>query len=178
MLNKVIGFALFVLLLVAGWPQIMKRLEFQSAAPTPQVAALVEERPKPSAAVSVAAPARVVLTSGAGGHYRTDAEINGRPLSVLVDTGATSVALRYSDARNLGLVVPGDRFDVSAKTANGMVKGIRVRINSIRIGGISVRDVDALVLPDEALSENLLGMSFLGKLHRFEANAGRLILED
>ena len=57
------------------------------------------------------------------------------------------------------------------------MKAARTRIALIDVGGLLVRDVDALVLPDEALSENLLGLSFLSKLKRFEYANGQLVLE-
>jgi aspartyl protease family protein len=62
-------------------------------------------------------------------------------------------------------------------TANGTVKAARTRLAMLDIGGLIVRDVDAMVLPDQALSENLLGLSFLSKLKRFEYANGQLVLE-
>ncbi|MBN8985158.1 MAG: retroviral-like aspartic protease family protein, partial [Rhizobiales bacterium] len=53
----------------------------------------------------------------------------------------------------------------------------RTRLAMVQIGDLIVRDVDAMVLPDEALSQNLLGLSFLGKLKRFEFAGGRMVLE-
>jgi aspartyl protease family protein len=62
-------------------------------------------------------------------------------------------------------------------TANGKVKAARTRIAMLEVGGLVVRDVDAMVLPDEALSENLLGLSFLSRLKRFEYSNGQMVLE-
>ena len=67
--------------------------------------------------------------------------------------------------------------NTSVSTANGTIKAARTRLAMVELGGIVVRDVDAMVLPDEALSENLLGLSFLSKLKRFEYANGRLVLE-
>ncbi len=67
---------------------------------------------------------------------------------------------------------------VSGETANGTVRGAPVRLDMVEIGGLMLRNVTAVVLPDEALSENLLGLSFLSRLHRFEYRDGRLVLED
>jgi aspartyl protease family protein len=119
----------------------------------------------------------VRLSADRNGHYFTEAEINNRRLGVLVDTGATFVALRYEDARSLGLVFPGDAFDVGIRTANGNGRARRVQIRSVSIGPITVRDVDALVLEQGALGTNLLGMSFLKRLARFEVQRGKLELE-
>jgi aspartyl protease family protein len=62
-------------------------------------------------------------------------------------------------------------------TANGTIKAARARLDRVEVGGLVVRDVDAMVLPDEALSENLLGLSFLSKLRRFEYANGTMVLE-
>ena len=59
------------------------------------------------------------ISADRNGHYVSDIQVNGRTLNAIVDTGATLVALRYEDARALGLVFPGDRFDVGVRTANG-----------------------------------------------------------
>ena len=68
-------------------------------------------------------------------------------------------------------------YNATVSTANGTIKAARTRIAMLEVGGMIVRDVDAMVLPDEALSENLLGLSFLSKLRRFEYANGRLVLE-
>ena len=111
------------------------------------------------------------------GHYTADIEINGRRFSSLVDTGATSVALRYEDARALGLVFPGDNFDVQVRTANGIAKAKRVELRSVRLGTITVRDVEGLVMSEGLLGQNLLGMSFLKRLSKVEVQRGQLVLE-
>lgn len=112
------------------------------------------------------------------GHHVTDVEFNGRRFRALIDTGATLVALRYEDARALGVIVPGDRYDSRVNTANGTAQAKRVRLRSVRIGPISVSNVDAMVLEEGALAQNLLGMSFLRRLSRFEIRRGVLELED
>jgi aspartyl protease family protein len=95
----------------------------------------------------------------------------------VVDTGATQIALRESDAARLGFHPTPRDYSIRVHTANGMTRAAVVRLRMVEIGGIVVRDVDAMVLPDEALSENLLGLSFLSKLKRFEYAKGQLILE-
>jgi aspartyl protease family protein len=66
---------------------------------------------------------------------------------------------------------------VEVKTANGSVHAAATQLGMVEIGGVMVRDVAALVLPDQVLSENLLGMSFLSRLRRFEYGDGKLVLE-
>ncbi len=111
------------------------------------------------------------------GHYSSDIEINGRRVNALVDTGATQVAIRYEDARALGLVFPGDNFDVQVRTANGIAKAKRVELRQVRLGTITVRDVEGLVMSEGLLGQTLLGMSFLKRLSRVEVQRGQLVLE-
>jgi aspartyl protease family protein len=63
------------------------------------------------------------------------------------------------------------------QTANGTVRAAPVTINRVEIGSIAIRDVSAMVLPEGALADNLLGMTFLSRLHRYEYANGRLVLE-
>jgi aspartyl protease family protein len=112
-----------------------------------------------------------------GGHYTSDVEFNGRRFRAIVDTGATLVALRYEDARALGVVTPSDRFDIKVNTANGVTRAKRVQLRSVQIGSIRIDNVDAMVLEEGALGQNLLGMSFLRRLARFEVKRGVLELE-
>jgi aspartyl protease family protein len=111
------------------------------------------------------------------GHYASRIEVNGRTLNALIDTGATLVILRYEDARPLGVVFPGDKFDVGVRTANGTGRARRVELRSVRLGPISINQVEALVMEQGALGTNLLGMSFLKRLSRFEVQRGTLVLE-
>jgi aspartyl protease family protein len=119
----------------------------------------------------------VRIPADPSGHYVSDIEVNGRTLNAVVDTGATLVILRYEDARALGLVFPGDRFDIAVRTANGTGHARRVELRSVRIGPISLNNVEGLAVEQGALATNLLGMSFLKRLSRFEAQRGTLVLE-
>ena len=111
------------------------------------------------------------------GHFQTDGRIDGQRIGFMVDTGASVIALNESSAARIGIRPSRADYKASVSTANGTVKAARTRIALIDVGGLLVRDVDALVLPDEALSENLLGLSFLSKLKRFEYANGQLVLE-
>jgi aspartyl protease family protein len=111
------------------------------------------------------------------GHFQTDGRIEGQRIDFMVDTGASVVALNEKSAARFGLRPSRGEYNANVTTANGTIKAARMRLAMIDIGGLVVRDVDAMVLPDEALSENLLGLSFLSKLKRFEYANGRLVLE-
>ena len=102
----------------------------------------------------------VVLKRGLDGHYRTEALINGEKVDVLVDTGATGVAIsqRVADKLNLQSINA-----VRTNTANGDSIGYMVRLNSVKIGGVNANNVAAMIAPGLD-GDVLLGMSFLGRM--------------
>lgn len=110
------------------------------------------------------------------GHFSADGRVDGQRVNFMVDTGASMVALNESSAARFGLRPTPADYNMTVTTANGTVKGARARLAMVELGELTVRDVDALVLPDTALSENLLGLSFLSKLQRFEYANGQMVL--
>jgi aspartyl protease family protein len=136
-----------------------------------QVAVAVVPPPAPAGVRSLSIP------RDPRGHFATDGRIDGQRIAFMVDTGASVVALNESSAARFGLRPTPGQFTANVTTANGTVKAARARIAMMDVGGLIVRDVDAMVLPDEALSENLLGLSFLSKLRRFEYANGQMVLE-
>jgi aspartyl protease family protein len=118
------------------------------------------------------------LTANANGHFIARAEINGRDIVVMVDTGATAVALSYEDAEEAGLRPGSLDFDIPIATANGVSKAARVRLDRVEIDGVRVYDVEGVVLPEGALRGSLLGMSYLSRLRSFKVEDGVLYLED
>jgi aspartyl protease family protein len=112
-----------------------------------------------------------------GGHFRTEGRIDGQRVNFMVDTGASMVALNETSAARFGLRPARGDYNATVTTANGTVKGARAHLAMVEVGELTVRDVDALVLPDEALSENLLGLTFLSKLKRFAYANGQMVLE-
>ena len=134
----------------------------------------------PAAAVA-AAPAptgsrRLVIRAGQGGHFAVDGRIDGRLIGFMVDTGASHIALRASDAAQLGFHPWPRDYSIKIGTANGEGHAALVRLGTVEIGNIVVRDLPALVSPDEALGVNLLGMSFLSRV-RWSHDHGNLIIE-
>jgi len=111
------------------------------------------------------------------GHFATDGRIDGQRIGFMVDTGASVIALNEKSAARFGLRPTPADYKMTVSTANGTIKAARTRLAMVDVGGLIVRDVDAMVLPDEALSENLLGLSFLSKLKRFEYANGKMVLE-
>lgn len=134
------------------------------------------------ASVQPQAPSRagirsVTIPRDSSGHFLTEGRIDGRRLGFMVDTGASVIALNERSAAQIGVRPRPSDYTANVSTANGSIKAARTRLAMVDIGGLVVRDVDALVLPDEALSENLLGLSFLSKLKRFEMASGKLVME-
>jgi aspartyl protease family protein len=132
--------------------------------------------PAPAPVSSAPALRNVVLTKGANGHFAVEARVDGRRLEFIVDTGASHIALRQSEAAKLGVFPRPSDFTVRVSTANGVTKAALVQLQTVEVGDIVVRDVPAIVHPDEGLSVNLLGMSFLSKV-RWTHDRGRLVLE-
>jgi aspartyl protease family protein len=130
------------------------------------------------AASSVQAGLRSLnIPRDARGHFAAEGRIDGQRIGFMVDTGASVVALNESSAARFGLRPTPGQYTAKVTTANGTIKAARAQIAMLDVGGLIVRDVDAMVLPDEALSENLLGLSFLSKLKRFEYANGQMVLE-
>ncbi|MEM9732961.1 MAG: TIGR02281 family clan AA aspartic protease [Pseudomonadota bacterium] len=112
----------------------------------------------------------------ASGHFHFDTVMNGADVPVMVDTGASVVAINKSVAEEIGVEVDEESRGVTVNTANGRVKAYPVTIEEIAIGEVVVENVKAVVLGDEALSDTLLGMSFLNKLSGFDIRDGELTL--
>ena len=141
---------------------------------SPQAAAVQSvEQPRQSSA----GQHKMELASGRDGHFHADARVNGRHIDFMVDTGASLVILRETDAANAGLHPMPRDYTATVSTANGRIKAAPAKLERIEVGDITVFDVPALVLPDEVLSQNLLGVSFLSRLRRYEYADGRMMLE-
>jgi aspartyl protease family protein len=141
---------------------------------SPPVALAAQSEPPP--ATNGSNSRSVTLSRGNGGHFWTDARIDGRRLELVVDTGASTIALRASDAARLGIHPTARDYSVKVSTANGVTKAALVQLERVEIGDITVRNVPALVHADDSLGVNLLGMSFLSRI-RWTHERGKLILE-
>jgi aspartyl protease family protein len=147
---------------------------------TPALAKSVSHQAPPVAMAAMPAPATgrtLNIRHDARGHFATEGRIEGQRIGFMVDTGASVIALNESSAARFGLRPTPGEYNATVSTANGTIKAARTRIAMVDVGGLVVRDVEAMVLPDEALSENLLGLSFLSRLKRFEYANGMMVLE-
>lgn len=107
---------------------------------------------------------RVVLTGDANGHFLTTVQVNGVSLQFLVDTGATTVALSAADAQRANVSFASAER-IATQTANGVVAAYRVKLDTVKLGDITLNNVDGVVLEGNALGGRfgLLGMSFLNR---------------
>lgn len=117
---------------------------------------------------------RIVLTAGSHGHFTGIANVNGRALPFMVDTGASAVALGAADAERVGLNFKAGR-PVQINTANGTTTGWMLKLSSVRVGDVEAYEVDAVVLP-HGMPHILLGNSFLNRFQMKRDN-DQMVLE-
>ena len=162
---------------LAGLGTMMAQMADNMTANPPARANSVTPSTGPAETVGYAGSRSISIPKDFRGHFLTEGRIEGQRIGFMVDTGASVVALNQTSAARFGLRPSRGDYNATVTTANGTIKAARARIAMVDIGGLVVRDVDAMVLPDEALSENLLGLSFLSKLKRLEYANGQMLLE-
>jgi aspartyl protease family protein len=124
-----------------------------------------------------ASKARAVqIARGQGGEFTLQARINGVNTPMVIDTGATSVVLTWETAKAAGLPLELLDYNVDVETAGGHTRAARLTLDRLAIGKLVERSVPALVVPRGQMKTNLLGMSFLDRLERWEVRADRLML--
>ncbi len=104
----------------------------------------------------------ISLTADARGHFAAAGSLNGYPVSFLVDTGATSIAINAAEAKRIGLDYRSGQA-VGVSTAGGVVPAWRVKFNTVKVGSITLNQVDGMVV-ETGLNVPLLGMSFLNRM--------------
>lgn len=133
--------------------------------------------PPRAAAISAGWSDEIRIAAAPDRQFYVTAEVNRRGYRFLIDTGASYVALRDSDARGAGIYTSYTDYTYPVHTANGETKAAFVTIDEIEIDGIRIEGVKAFILRDEQLAVNLLGMSFLSRLESIEARKGELVLK-
>jgi len=170
-MRQILFFAIAAMVLAGVMPRVMGSVG-NHAAPEAQQPAQRAEAPPQSASYRT-----VTVRSDRIGHFQVEGAVDGRRLDFMVDTGASLVALRERDANKLGIFPAPRDYTGRTSTANGVIAVAPVRLSSLEINGIRIYDVGAVVIPDKALGTNLLGMSFLSRVRRFEMANGRLVME-
>lgn len=173
------GSSASVPMLYQAHPQAFERL--LDLALSRPVAADDDALPVPVSAAPDPAPQRplgrkVLVPADERGHFLASFKVNGRAVEAMVDTGATVVALNLSTARKAGIPLAPTDFRYEVDTANGKVRAAVAEIATLQIGRIAVDRVEAVVLDDKALGTNLVGMSFLKRLGKYQVQDGTLLL--
>ena len=117
---------------------------------------------------------RIVLPADSRGHFMTQGAINGRAVTFMLDTGATSVAMSAADAQRIGLDYSKGQ-PVQIGTANGTTSGYKLRLQSVRVGDVEVYDIDAVV-SQQSMPFVLLGNSFINRFS-MRRDADQMVLE-
>lgn len=119
----------------------------------------------------------VRLKSDGRGHFFGEFSINSRKLEAMVDTGASTVAINLSTARRAGLSLKPSDFTGTVSTAGGAVKAAYIVLDTVEIGRIRAKHVQAVVLEDKVLPTTLIGMTFLKQLSGFQSDGETLVLK-
>jgi aspartyl protease family protein len=129
----------------------------------------------PAPGVTVLKPAAepaLILRTGRDGHVSVDAFVNGTPVRMAFDTGASVVSLTQVDAERIG-ISKNLSYTIPFDTANGRSYGAPVTLR-VRIGHHEIDNIRGVVMPH--LNVSLLGQSFLSRLHSYEMRDGNLTL--
>ena len=176
MLKNALIFAIAALTIAFAAPSLLVGLGGRAAPGAPS-AAVVAPAPAALATVEPAPTYRATsIAADAGGQYRARALIEGQGVDVMIDTGATVVALTSETAARLGVALDPSRPRWRMNTANGVALASPVTLRSVSLGAIYMNDVQAVVMPPGASSVNLLGASFLKRLVSVEQRDGMLVL--
>ena len=110
------------------------------------------------------------------GHFNANVEVNGKQIAMIVDTGASSIVLTPEDATKAGIDINHLAYNIPVFTANGRTFAARIRLDKVAIGPLDRTNVDALVARHGAMTQSLLGMSFLSRLRSYEFSGDFLTL--
>jgi aspartyl protease family protein len=173
--------ALGVALALVGSSFLLNRLPEPQPASAGAAGAVAAEAPAPEPPSS-APPQRqssgyreALLAADPRGQYAAEVSVNGSPVRMLIDTGATQVCVSASTARRLALS-PSSGRSLLIQTANGQSTASPTILRSVSLDGLYMNDVEALILAPEAGEVNLLGASFLKRLVSVEQHNGALVL--
>lgn len=168
----------FAAVIIAGAVVGVRLIELApvEAEPVAEDVALASVAAPEAASVQSRWDREVRIAAARDQQFYVEANVNRSATRFLVDTGATYVALRDSDARAAGVYTAWTDYTYPVRTANGETKAAFVTLDEMEVGDIRIKDVKAFILPDDQLSINLLGMSFLSRLESVEARAGELVL--
>ena len=117
----------------------------------------------------------VIVPRADDGHFYADVTVDGRSVNMMVDTGASIVALTADDAAAAGVRWTENEIRPVARGANGTVLGVPVMLERVQLGQLEAQGIEAVVIP-EGLDVSLLGQSFLSRIQRVEIEQDRMLL--
>lgn len=120
----------------------------------------------------------VLIRKSLNGHFEAAGDVNGEPVSFLIDTGATSIALSHADALRVGFSEADLSYTLIINTANGRARAAPVRLDTVTIGTVERQGLRAMVAEPGQLEQSLLGMNFISSLTAFEMRRDEVILRD
>ena len=144
-MQKFAFFAVIAVIVAAIAPRFLDR----------ETAAVAVAHPANAVKETAIPPRTVSISKGDNGHFSVEGLVDGRRIAFLVDTGASVVVLRERDADRLGIHPARRDYTARMSTANGVVAAAPVDLNQLEVGDLLLRNVPAVVLPDEALSQNV-----------------------
>jgi aspartyl protease family protein len=121
-------------------------------------------------------PGSITIAKSMDGHFRVRAMVDGRIVTMVVDTGASEVVLTERDAIAAGIDPAGLIYDARVSTANGETTAATIRIGTLAIGSIAEKNIRALVARPGSLQQSLLGMNFLNRLSSFTVERRQLVM--
>lgn len=157
---------------VSDNPDMMRNAESAVPAPAPVPEPVAKRSTQP-----VALSGTERLRADRRGHHVAEFRLNNHRVMGMIDTGATTIAINESTARRAGIRLSRSDFVYQVQTANGTVNAARATLDEVRVGSIRIRNVEAMVLGDNALSTVLIGMSFMNRLRSFSYEGGTLVLK-
>jgi aspartyl protease family protein len=172
--------ALLACLVTSGFQIADRLLPAASAQSSLQPTAVIATANAAKLKTAKAAPAdlhRAEIPRSNGGQFLTEGFVGGQRLTFMVDTGASLVAVNETTANQLGMFPTAADYNSEVTTANGPIKAAHARLGVVKVGDVELHDVDALVLPDAALHDNLLGLSFLSRIKRMVFADNTMTLE-
>ena len=170
-MKQIIAFAIAAMLIAGIMPRVMSQVGSASSETQPVKRAAPAPQPQGGGYRTA------TLRADSRGHFQVEGAVDGRRLDFMVDTGATVIALRERDAGKLGIFPTPRDYTGRSSTANGIVKVAPVRLPRSRSTASASTTSPPWSFRTKSLSVNLLGMSFLSRLRRFEMANGRLVME-
>ena len=169
-------FAALMLTLAVTW--LSKKVESppEDAAPPATAQAPINQPATNVVRIPGTAANEATIRREDDGHFWTRADVDGSNIKFLVDTGASTVALNWKDAKRLRINLEELTYNNRVSTAGGQIMAASIVIDSISIGNVELENIDALIMEEDLLENSLLGMSFLGGLYSYEFKGNTMII--